>query len=175
MPLWARKRPGSDGGPQAAGAGSGRRRAASTSTTTASAGVGAGRLPGVPRGDSMTRRTGSASSLASGGSAGGKAAAGGGAGSGGAAAVVKKGGGGEYSYAGPDGDLVANLERDVLDRSPGIRCAAVAVCCVLSCLNHQAHCTLSDYSTHQHTHTTQHAARKQVDRHRWPDKSQALT
>lgn len=29
-------------------------------------------------------------------------------------------------YMGPDGDLVANLERDVLDRSPGIRC----VCCV---------------------------------------------
>jgi hypothetical protein len=24
-------------------------------------------------------------------------------------------------YMGPDGDLVANLERDVLDRSPGIR------------------------------------------------------
>jgi hypothetical protein len=32
------------------------------------------------------------------------------------AAGVKK-----TEYMGPDGDLVANLERDVLDRSPGIR------------------------------------------------------
>jgi hypothetical protein len=54
--------------------------------------------------------------------AGGNAGAGTAAGAGGAgagskqAAAVKK-----TEYMGPDGDLVANLERDVLDRSPGIR------------------------------------------------------
>jgi hypothetical protein len=32
-------------------------------------------------------------------------------------------------YMGPDGDLVANLERDVLDRSPGIRCVGWQACC----------------------------------------------
>lgn len=35
----------------------------------------------------------------------------------GGGAAVRRG-----EYLGPDGDLAANLERDVLDRSPGIRC-----------------------------------------------------
>jgi hypothetical protein len=57
----------------------------------------------------------SGSATAAAGSGGG-AAAGGGSGGGKAGVVTKK-----TEYMGPDGDLVANLERDVLDSSPGIR------------------------------------------------------
>jgi katanin p60 ATPase-containing subunit A1 len=48
--------------------------------------------------------------------AGAAAAGAGGQGGGKAAAAVNK-----AEYSGPDGDLAANLERDMLDRSPGIR------------------------------------------------------
>jgi hypothetical protein len=46
----------------------------------------------------------------------GAAAAGAGGQGGGKAAAVNK-----VEYSGPDGDLAANLERDMLDKSPGIR------------------------------------------------------
>lgn len=59
------------------------------------------------------------------------AAAGGAAGAGGGAQGAAKGAGVKKSeYMGPDGDLVANLERDVLDRSPGIRCAGLGSVCL---------------------------------------------
>jgi hypothetical protein len=109
MPAWARKQTRSEAGPGPGSTSSNnpsnRRRATSIQSTTGTA-VG-GRPPAV-RGDSMSRRAGGSSSAAAGAAAGGAA--------GKQPVGVKK-----TEYMGPDGDLVANLERDVLDRSPGIR------------------------------------------------------
>lgn len=123
MPAWARKVPRSDAGP---GPGSNAQYAGSTTTAarrrantvqcTAGTAVGS-RPPAVPRGDSMHRKAGSNSV----GAAAAPAAGGGGAAGAKQAAGIKK-----TEYMGPDGDLVANLERDVLDRSPGIRWTDIA-------------------------------------------------
>lgn len=122
MPAWARKQTRSEAGPgpgsNASSNPSGRRRASSIQSTTGTA-VG-GRLPAVTRGESMTRRAGA---IGSGGAGAAAGAAGGGA-AGKQAAGMKK-----TEYMGPDGDLVANLERDVLDCSPGIRWVIRQLCC----------------------------------------------
>lgn len=138
MPAWARKVPRSDTGP---GPGSNPQHASSTTTAarrrantvqcTAGTAVGS-RPPAVPRGDSMHRKAGSN---------GVGAAAAPAAGAGGAAGAKQPAGIKKTEYMGPDGDLVANLERDVLDRSPGIRCAldrchwtmTVIVCVLAGC------------------------------------------
>lgn len=127
MPAWARKQTRSDAGPgpgsnttSSSAAPAARRRATSIQSTTGTA-VG-GRPSAVARGESMSRRAGGAagSGAAGPGAGGGAAAAAGGA-------AGKQGGGMKKTeYMGPDGDLVANLERDVLDRSPGIRCVLCA-------------------------------------------------
>lgn len=123
MPAWARKQTRSDAGPgpgssttSSSAVPAARRRATSIQSTTGTA-VG-GRPSAVARGDSMSRRAGGAA-----GSGGAGAGAGGGAAAAAGGAAGKQGAGMKKTeYMGPDGDLVANLERDVLDRSPGIRC-----------------------------------------------------
>ena len=146
MPVWARTKSGSSAGggggaSSAGGAGgpSGRRRAAVSSVPNSSGGGGGRAAPA--RGDSWNRRPSaggmtpstevggrrpiSAASAGAPGAAAAAAANGGGgggtpgAGAGGAAAAGVRARG---EYLGPDGDLVANLERDMLDSSPGVRC-----------------------------------------------------
>ncbi|KAF8063864.1 AAA1 [Scenedesmus sp. PABB004] len=124
MPSWARKQPApgrTDSGSQL-GAAAGRRRGAAVSSAAA------GGRPAAARVDSWSRRPGSNGSAGSAGGAGAAAAAAAGGGAGGAGGA--KGGSGagvkKTEYLGPDGDLVANLERDVLDRSPGIRWSDIA-------------------------------------------------
>jgi hypothetical protein len=88
-------------------------------------GVNAAGLATAGGGGDASARRGSAGAggvAAGGGSGGGGgAAAGGGGGANGPAAGVRR-----AEYMGPDGDLVANLERDMLDRSPGVRWAPAA-------------------------------------------------
>lgn len=116
MPSWARKQPArADNGPPStsSAAVNGRRRGTTISSTTA------GGRPIASRVDSWNKRPGSGSSssrVAAPGTAPGSAG-----GTAGAAGVAKGPGIKKTEYMGPDGDLVANLERDVLDRSPGIR------------------------------------------------------
>lgn len=109
MPTWARKQPSQVSRAESANNAAARRRGATSSTS-------AGGRPAVTRGDSVNRRPGSSGNAHSsiGGLGGGASSAGG--------AGVKGPGLKKMEYMGPDGDLVANLERDVLDRSPGIRC-----------------------------------------------------
>ncbi|WIA42532.1 hypothetical protein OEZ86_008515 [Tetradesmus obliquus] len=117
MPSWARKQParseGSGTQSNAAAAGANRRRGTTISSTSA------GGRPVPSRVDSWNKRAGAGP--AAGAAAGGAAGAGGGAQGAAKGAGVKK-----SEYMGPDGDLVANLERDVLDRSPGIRWTDIA-------------------------------------------------
>eukprot|EP00878_Enallax_costatus_P033944 GHUV01037534.1.p1 GENE.GHUV01037534.1~~GHUV01037534.1.p1 ORF type:complete len:340 (+),score=102.62 GHUV01037534.1:669-1688(+) len=120
MPAWARKQPSQVSRAEPANNAAARRRGATSSTS-------AGGRPGVARGDSMNRRPGSSGNASS--SVGGAGGTGGGAGSAGGAAgaaAAKGPGVKKMEYMGPDGDLVANLERDVLDRSPGIRWSDIA-------------------------------------------------
>jgi hypothetical protein len=137
MPAWARKQTRSDAGPgpgsnntssSATTAGPAARRRASSIQSTTGTAVG-GRPSAVARGESMSRRAGG--SAGAGGGAAATTAAGGAAGKQGAG--MKK-----TEYMGPDGDLVTNLERDVLDRSPGIRCVLLLA----------AVCTLAGHTCH---------------------------
>lgn len=116
LPVWARNnsqphmRAAPAAGPSTAAPVPGRRRATMSNS-------GSNTRPVVSKVDSwQQRRPGPAAQAA--GIAGSAPAVdsrrpGGGA----AAAQVRK-----TEYVGPDGDLVANLERDMLDSSPGIRC-----------------------------------------------------
>ncbi|KAI8464204.1 MAG: P-loop containing nucleoside triphosphate hydrolase protein [Monoraphidium minutum] len=143
MPAWARNKSQSAGGqpaPPAPAAGGVRRRAV---VTTAS---GGGRVGGPARVDSWNKRVpgpgvtgapaapepaarrGSAAASGGGGGAAGGALPAGASGGGVGAAAAGAGAGAvrRSEYMGPDGDLVANLERDMLDRSPGVRWTDIA-------------------------------------------------
>ncbi len=113
LPSWARNQQrggAASNGPQVVvPTGVPRRRGSAATTTTSTAAAASNGRPGGPtRADSGKRGSAAA---AAGGPGAGRAAGGG----------DEKGLRGKSEYLGPDGDIAANLERDMLDRSPGVK------------------------------------------------------